>query len=382
MEETEAHPSRVPVLLVTGFLGSGKTTLVNRLLKTQAFSRAAVVVNEYGEVSIDHVLVQAPRYRMRVIDSGCLCGHVHEEVASSLLDLHDKRRRRPDLDYDFVLVEMSGLADPVPVIQILTTDPHITALYELRTVITVADGVHGAGHLDQHAESIKQAAVADTIVISKTDVAEAPTLQSLAGRLAAINPGARQFYVAQGDIAPQQILAQSGFDLAARSDAARGWLNDSSYAATVAPASADPAISTFSLSYDDEITLPGFVLWMNLLAGFRGAGLLRVKGIVNVEGKPYAVQAVQTIVSEPVELDAWPDDERRSRLVFITRGIDAEDIKRTFATFSFEGGRAARNMTINPATYERFRETIELFRTSPKSSLPATAGQTRDLELQ
>lgn len=383
MAEVEAYPPRVPVLLVTGFLGSGKTTLVNRLLKTQAFARAAVVVNEYGEVSIDHVLVQAPRWRMRVIDSGCLCGHVHEEVASSLLDLHLKRRRQPGLDYDFVLVEMSGLADPVPVIQILTTDPHITTLYALRTVITVADGVHGAGHLDQHGESIKQAAVADTIVISKTDVADGATVDALAGRLAAVNPGARQFRVAQGDIEPEQILAQAGFDLAARSDAARGWLNDRSYAATVAPAAADPAISTFALTYDGEITLPGFVLWMNLLAGFRGAGLLRVKGIVNVEGKPYAVQAVQTIVGEPAPLEAWPDDDHRSRLVFITRGINADDIKRTFATFRFEGGRAPRNMIINPATYERFRETIELFRTSPQpSSSPAPAGQTRDLELQ
>ena len=151
----------------------------------------------------------------------------------------------------------------------------------------------------------------------------------------------------------------------------------------MAPASADPAISTFALSYDEEITLPGFVLWMNLLAGFRGAGLLRVKGIVNVEGRPYAVQAVQTIVSEPVALDQWPDgDDRRSRLVFITRGIDADDIRRTFATFRFEAGRAARNMTINPATYARFRDTIELFRTSPRPDAAASANQDSELEFR
>jgi G3E family GTPase len=383
LSASEVQPPRVPVVLVTGFLGSGKTTLVNRLLKTQAFARAAVVVNEYGEVSIDHVLVQAPRLRMRVIDSGCLCGHVHEEVASCLLDLHDKRLRNPERDFDFVLIEMSGLADPVPVIQLLLTDRHITALYELKTVIAVADGVHGAGHLAQHAESIKQAAVADTIVISKTDVADIGRLDELSARLAAINPGARQFRVANGDIHPAQILEQAGFDLAGRSDAARGWLNDASYAATTAPASADPSISTFSLSYDEEITLPGFVLWINLLAGFRGAGLLRVKGIVNVEGRPYAVQAVQTIVSEPVPIDAWPEgDDRRSRLVFITRGIDADDIRRTFSTFSFDAGRAPRNMTINPATYEKFRDTMQLFRAPPQPSSPADAGQTRDLELR
>jgi G3E family GTPase len=356
----------VPVVLVTGFLGSGKTTLVNRLLKTQAFARAAVVVNEYGEVSIDHVLVQAPRRRLRVIDGGCLCGHVHEEVASSLLDLYVKRERDPLLDFDFVLIEMSGLADPVPVIQILLTDRHITALYELKTVIALADGVHGADHLARHDESVKQAAVADTIVISKTDLAECATLDALGARLKTINPGARQLRVAHGDLRPMDILDAAGFDLRGRSEAARGWLNDASYAATVAPASADPAITTFALTYDDEITLPGFVLWMNLLAGIRGAGLLRVKGIVNVEGRPYAVQAVQTIVSEPVALEAWPEgDNRRSRLVFITRGIDAEDIRRTFAAFRFEGARASRNMTINPAAYGRFAETMQLFRTSP-----------------
>ena len=382
MVGTKAPQPRVPVLLVTGFLGSGKTTLVNRLLKTRAFARAAVVVNEYGEVSIDHALVQAPRWRMRVIDSGCLCGHVHEEVASSLLDLHAKRARKPELDFDFVLIEMSGLADPVPVIQILTTDPHITELYWLQTVVTIADGVHGAGHLAAQPESVKQAAVADIIVISKTDIADRARLDALARELDAINPGARQFRAARGDIDPERILAKSAFDVAARGDAACAWLNDRSYAATVAPASADPAISTFALSYDEEITLPGFVLWMNLLAGCRGAGLLRVKGIINVEGKPYAVQAVQTIVSEPVPLDTWPDEDRRSRLVFITRGMDAGEIRRTFATFTFEGGRAARNMTINPATYRRFRETIEMFRASPQISSPAHTDPKSDLELQ
>ena len=366
MTALQALTPRVPVVLLTGFLGSGKTTLLNRLLKTRAFVRAAVVVNEYGEVSIDHVLVQAPRRRLRVIDCGCLCGHVHEEVASSLLDLHVKRDRDSALDFDHVLIEMSGLADPVPVIQILLTDKRIAALYELKTVIALADGVHGSDHLARYGESVKQAAVADTIVISKTDLADDVTLDVLAGRLSAINPGARQLRVAQGDLRPDEILDAPGFDLGDRSETARGWLNDASYAATVAPASSDPEISTFSLTYERDITLPGFVLWMNLLAGFRGAGLLRVKGIVNVEGKPYAVQAVQTIVSEPVALEAWPeDDDRRSRLVFITRGIDAEDIKRTFAAFTFDAGRAPRNMTINPETYGRFAEAMQLFRTSP-----------------
>ena len=383
MSALEAQAPRVPVLLVTGFLGSGKTTLVNRLLKTRAFARAAVVVNEYGEVSIDHVLVQAPRRRMRVIDGGCLCAHVHEEIASSIIDLYVKRDRDPDFDFDFVLIEMSGLADPVPVIQNLLTDPHVTSLYELKTVIAVADGVLGADHLARHPESVKQAAVADTIVISKTDLADCAALDALAVRLSSVNPGARQLRVAYGDVHAADILDRAGFDLTGRSDTARGWLNDQSYGATAAPASADPAISTFALTYDEEITLPGFVLWMNLLAGFRGAGLLRVKGIVNVEGRPYAVQAVQTIISEPVALEAWPDgDDRRSRLVFITRGIDAADIRRTLETFRFDAGRSPRNMTINPETYARFRDTIELFRTSPSRSANRSNDVKNELEIR
>ncbi|HZT25878.1 MAG TPA: GTP-binding protein [Pseudolabrys sp.] len=366
MSALQRQALRIPVLLVTGFLGSGKTTLLNRLLKTRAFARAAVVINEFGQVSIDHVLVEAPRYRMRVIDSGCLCGHVHDEVASSLLDLHVKRRRGAHYDFDRVLIEMSGLADPVPVIQILLTDPHITQLYELKNVIALADGLQGATHLAGQPESVKQAAVADTIVISKTDLADCVRIDTLASKLSAINPGARQLRAARGELRPEQLLQGPGFQLADRSDAARAWLNDASYAATTAPASADNAISTFTLAYREEITLPGFVLWMNLLAGFRGAGLLRVKGIVNVEGKPYAVQAVQTVISEPEPLASWPEGrDRSSRLVFITRGIDPEDIRRTFAAFRFDAGRAARNMTINPDTYGRFAEIMQLFRTSP-----------------
>jgi G3E family GTPase len=376
----DAQTLRVPVLLVTGFLGSGKTTLVNRLLRSHAFAHAAVVVNEY-EVSIDHVLVQAPSAHMRVIDRGCLCGHVHEEVASSLLDLAAKRDRDPAINFDSVLIEMSGLADPVPVIQILLTDCHVNAFYELKTVIAVADGLHGGDYLLRYEESVKQAAVADTIIVSKTDLADCARLDALAARLAAINPGARQLRAAHGDVRSSDILDHAGFGVAGRSDTAGNWLNDRSYTASVNPASADPAIATFALTYDEEITLPGFILWMNLLAGFRGAGLLRVKGIVNVEGRPYAVQAVQTVVSEPVPLEGWPEgDDRRSRLVFITRGVNAADIRRTFETFKFDAGRASRNITINPATYARFRDTIELFRTSPH--LDAVTHQKSELEIR
>lgn len=358
------NASRIPVILVTGFLGSGKTTLVNRMLKDHSYARAAVVVNEFGQVSVDHVLIDAPRQRMRIIDGGCLCGHVHEEVATSLLDLEQRRDSGGDAAFDRVLIETSGLADPVPIIQVLLTDPAVLQSFELRSVIAVADGVNGQAHLDLHTESMKQIAVADFVVVSKTDIADAPDLDALCERLMRINPGAQPIRAARGAVDPA-LLEGTGYTLTGRSAEARDWLQDAGYAATTPAANADPLLHTFTLTYPEEITIPGLVLWMNLLAGIRGAGLLRVKGIVNVEGKPYAVQAVQRIVSEPVPLDRWPDDhDRQSRLVFITRGMDETQIRQTFAAFRFEGGRDRRNAVIRPDTFARFRETIQLFRQS------------------
>ena len=360
---------RIPVLLVTGFLGSGKTTLINHFLRTKPFERAAVVVNEFGQVSIDHVLVAAPRSRMRVIDSGCLCGHVHEEVASSLLDLLERRYRDPRGYFDAVLIETSGLADPVPIIQILATDKTVSAYYELRSVITVADSLHGTEHLDHHIESVKQAAVADMIVMSKADLAGATAVDALDIRLESINRDALRLRAGNGRLDVALLADQALFRPSQPTEHARHWLADGAYVAKNRLAAADPRIGTFSLSHDGEVTVPGLVLWLNLLAGFRGAGLLRVKGIVNVEGRPYAIQAVQTVISEPMPLDDWPEgDDRRSRLVFITRGMDADEIRRTFAAFDFNAGRASRNMVINPAHYDEFKKTIELFRQSPTAA--------------
>lgn len=374
MSEARASGSdRIPVTLVTGYLGSGKTTLVNRMLKGRAFARAAVVVSEYGEVGIDHMLIEAPKRRMRVIDGGCLCGHVHEEVAASLLHLLRARARGGDALFDRVIIETSGLADPVPIIQILVTDAAVSVAYELRRVITVADGVHGLSQLDGCAESVKQATVADVVVLSKTDLSTTDGLDALAARLQALNPGALQVRCAHGALDPT-LFEGVGYDVKGAGTQARAWLNDAGYAQRTPDASADPSIATFSLTHEGEITIPGLTIWLNLLAGFRGGGLLRVKGVVNVEGKPYAVQAVQTVISEPVPLPEWPDSNRISRLVFITRGMDVDELRATFGAFTFEGGRDSRNLTIRPETYERFKLAIELFRHTSRRQACTDAG--------
>lgn len=371
--------ARLPVVLVTGFLGSGKTTLVNRMLKLRRYARAAVVVNEFGEVSVDHLLIDAPRQRTRIIDGGCLCGHVHEEVATSLLDLLDHRARGGEAAFDRVLIETSGLADPVPIIQILLTDPAVAQAFELQTVVTVCDGVHGVAHLDAHDASVKQAAVADVLVLSKGDLAGSDAMDALSRRLASLNPGALQCRAVQGVLDPA-LLDRQGYAIGARSADAQAWLRDRTYASAVPAAAQDDSIRSFTLTHEGPITVPGLVLWMNLLAGFRGGGLLRVKGILNVEGRPYAVHAVQTVLSEPVALDRWPEDgDRRSRLVFITRGIAPDEVKRTFATLAFEGGRDPRNLVIRPQTYARFKDTMEIFRQGARRASKAPSPRPYDI---
>jgi len=358
----EAHETApVPVWLITGFLGSGKTTLVNRLLRDAALSQAAVVVGEYGEVGVDHVLVEAPAKRVRLIDSGCICGHVHDEVAARLLDLDANRAFGPEHRFDCVLIETSGLADPVPIIQLLLADEAIAQRFALRSVITVVDALLGEDSLRDHPESMKQLAVADTVVISKTDLVDEESLASVRARVEALNPGARVIEAAHGQVGVDVLLQANAWAVGARPEEGRAWSAELENAARL-PAREDTSIRTLALVHEGEVTRPGLVLWLNLLAGFRGAGLLRVKGIVNVEGRPVAIHAVQRVISEPVELAAWPDSDRSSRIVVIARGMNEQDIRSTFDAFRVEAGRDARNMTIRPERYREFRRVIEAFR--------------------
>ncbi|MFN7751934.1 MAG: CobW family GTP-binding protein [Pseudomonadota bacterium] len=368
-------PTRMPVWVVTGFLGSGKTTLLNALLRDAALSQAAVVVGEYGEVGLDHVLVSAPRKRVRLVDSGCICGHVQDEIAARLLDLDEHRHDSPDAGFDCVLIETSGLADPVPIVQLLLTDAAVSRRFELRSVVTVFDAVRGLEQLDEHPEAAKQVAVADTLLISKTDLAGDAAVEAVRERLRVLNPAARVLAAAYGRAEAGGVLAPAAWS--ATSGAPAGVserLADLARMAESGGADERGPIRTLSLVHEGEITQPGLVLWLNLFASVRAAGMLRMKGLVNVEGRPVAIHAVQRVLSEPVELEAWPDEDRRSRIVIIARGMDEVDIRGTFEAFRTEAGRARRNMTLDPANYEHFRRVMETFRR------PAAAPSARPLE--
>jgi G3E family GTPase len=347
--------ARIPVTLFTGFLGSGKTTLLNRLIGTPAFARAAVVINEFGEMAIDHLLVDSPLEHLVVLDNGCICCSARGDLAGALRTLaHEYEEDAPA--FDRVLVETTGLADPVPLMETLCEDAHMAERYRPHGVITMVDGVNAAGQLEEYAEPVKQVAIADRLLVSKPDLAEPATLDRLETRLRVLNPGAPIVRLVTTEVDATTALgsvwqpeAEGAFDWLARADrVARAAGSDRSE-----HLAQSDALRTFTLWHDAPVTRAGLVLWLDKLAGLKGAQLLRMKGVLNVEGEPVAVHAVQRIVHEPVFLPRWPDAERRSRLVFITRGLARDAVERTLDVLGFTLGDA-RGRFLDPDAYARF----------------------------
>jgi G3E family GTPase len=350
---------RLPVSIITGFLGSGKTTLLNRLLQDPAMAGAAVIINEFGEIGLDHLLIATPNENTVLLSSGCICCTVRGDLVNTLRDL-DKQRREGELPpFDRVLIETTGLADPVPIVQTVVVDEKLAPQYQLDSVITLVDAVNGSSQLDTQPESRKQAAVADRLLISKTDLADADAVKRLKDRLAVINPGAEILESAYGRIAPGVLFGAAIFP-ESRSAEVERWLREDSYVRVetrqgVMQSAHDDGIRACSLVLDQAVTRSGLTAWLTALASLRGAELLRVKGLLNVEGEPVAVHAVQTLIHEPVYLQQWPDADRRSRLVFITRNMSRDAVEATLDVLGWQSQSAAGGIPKpDPGTYARF----------------------------
>jgi G3E family GTPase len=329
-------------------------------------ARAAVIVNEFGEIGLDHLLVATPNENTVLLANGCICCTVRGDLVDTLRELGGRRRAGTLPPFDRVLIETTGLADPVPVLQTLITDEGVAPLYRPDGVVTLVDAVHGTRTLDEHAEGVKQAALADRLLLSKCDLAGEHAVAVLERRLARLNPGARQFRVTRGEIHPRELFG-AALEAATDGSGVTRWLNHHAYAAPHAgrhrrTARHDRDIRSFGLHLERPVTRAGLMTWMRLLTSLRGAGLLRMKGLLNVEGRPVAVHAVQTLIDEPVELPRWPDAERRSRLVFITRGLARGAIERTLAMLEVGAGGTAARGALDPQAYARFVAAAQTFR--------------------
>ncbi len=327
-----AYADLIPIHVLTGFLGSGKTTVLKRLLQSPRLQDTAVLVNEFGEVGLDHHLIEHASESTLLLDNGCLCCAVRGDLQASLRDLLDRRERGEIPRFERVVIETSGLADPVPIAYTVLADPLVQHHYRLGNILTVVDAVNTLAGLSRFPESEKQVLTADHLLISKLDLADAEDPRALLARL---NPSAR--ISDASDLDPAALLADDLYTEAGKKRAVDTWRQ--------APTehSHDSAVTSFCLTFDAPLDWSAFGIWMTMLLNRHGEKVLRIKGLLNVAGlsAPVLVNGVQHIVHPPTHLDAWPDEDRRSRLIFITRDLQREPIEASLAAFNALANRQA-----------------------------------------
>ncbi|HEY1366868.1 MAG TPA: GTP-binding protein [Gaiellaceae bacterium] len=302
------------VVLLTGFLGSGKTTLLARLLAHPGMGETAVIVNELGEAAIDHHLLRRVDERTVVLGNGCVCCTLRGDLADELRDLLSRRDRGEIPAFGRVVVETTGVADPAPILYTLLGDQVVKHHFELERVVTTVDAQHGL----RGEESVKQAAAADRLVVTKTDLADPAAVER---ELRRVNPAAEVLEAVLGDVSPDDLFGGDERD-------PRDLVFDD------APAHVGD-VRAVSLTFDEPLDWTAFGIWLTMLLQARGNDVLRVKGLLNVGAEgPLLINGVQHVVHPPEHVPAWPDDDRCSRIVFIGRGFTGEELERSLSAFS------------------------------------------------
>ncbi|MEM8660229.1 MAG: GTP-binding protein [Pseudomonadota bacterium] len=370
---TNELSERIPVILLTGFLGSGKTTVLNHLVHQPELADTMVIINEFGEMALDHMLVaHSTENLMMEMSSGCLCCSIRGDLVKTLNDITWRFSRNGERWFKRVLIETTGLADPAPIVHTLLTHPKIAPKYQLEGIVTTVDLVSGSSTLDAHAEAIKQAAVADALLLTKADLVTDAERKAMEDRLDGINPAAPKWEVKNGVIAPERVMGLGLFSVEGKAPDVERWLGEEAYEEISPHGHAhhhhshdhdhgddsgleagadenghghghhhhdvnrhDDRIQAFCFSVDEPIDDDKLGAWLGLVMGLVGSNILRIKAILNIEGseQPIVVHGVQHTLHPPVALPEWPSEDHRSRFVFITQDVGRDVIEKTFRPF-------------------------------------------------
>ena len=345
----------IPVSLLMGFLGSGKTTVLNKLLPQPELAHTVVIINEFGEIGLDHDLVESSTEDMVLLKSGCLCCTIRGDLVDTLRSLMTRRIGGKIAAFNRVLIETTGLADPAPILHTLMSDPALVSSFRLDGVITTVDAATGDATLDRQIESVKQAAVADRLLLTKTDLVSPRESSALFERLCRLNPAAPITITHHGEVNPARILNAGLYNPETKSLDVQRWLKAESYAPSTDLHSHahhdhrhvhkhdvnrhDEHIKAVCLTVDQPIQASAFDTWLGLLLALKGSDILRVKGIVNIAGfdGPLVIHGVQHVFHPPLRMKKWPSADQRTRIVFITRDVDESALSDTLNMFTDRG---------------------------------------------